>query len=459
MKVKIDNIIINDNRRKVDLEKVKSLAESLNEIGLLNPITINARYELIAGLHRLEAHKQLGIDEINAIILDLDDLHTELAEIDENLIRNELSPAEISISIAKRKRIYEEIYPETKRGIAGAIVTNNKNTTADSAVAEIDSFVDDTSKKTGLASRTISEYQQIGTTIPEDVLSQVDKDTTKQTLIEIAREVKQATKEKDKEIRELEKEYREIAKDDTMLLLEEEKRRADELERKLKEEREHREQIAKQEAERLLREKEEEKRRKKEEIFLQKKEAYKDRINNGGESIDIFNTDTKFRVIYADPCWSYEDKQDTYKLGGAEKHYSTMTIEQLCELPVKNITEDNAVLFLWVTSPLLEKCFEVIKYWGFKYKSSFVWDKIKHNMGHYNSVRHEFLLVCVKGSCTPDVNKLFDSVISIERSDVHSQKPKEFIEIIDTLYPFGNRLEMFARDKYNDNWCVWGNEV
>lgn len=76
-------------------------------------------------------------------------------------------------------------------------------------------------------------------------------------------------------------------------------------------------------------------------------------------------------------------------LGGAVKHYDTMPLEDICALPVP--AADNAVLFLWVTSPMLEDAFKVINAWGFKYKSSFVWDKVSHNMGHYNSVRHELL--------------------------------------------------------------------
>ena len=169
--------------------------------------------------------------------------------------------------------------------------------------------------------------------------------------------------------------------------------------------------------------------------------------------VDIFTTNKKYRVIYADPPWSYNDKQDTGMLGGAVKHYTTMPLDDICALPVP--AADNAVLFMWVTSPLLEDSFKVINAWGFKYKSSFVWDKVAHNMGHYNSVRHEFLLIATKGSCTPDVKKLYDSVVSIERTD-HSRKPKEFRDMIDTLYPVGERLEMFAREA-PEGWDVWGN--
>ncbi|MBP5461852.1 MAG: DNA methyltransferase [Lachnospiraceae bacterium] len=173
-------------------------------------------------------------------------------------------------------------------------------------------------------------------------------------------------------------------------------------------------------------------------------------------SIDLFSVNKEYRIIYADPPWSYNDKQNVETMGGAEKHYPTMPLNEICELPIP--AAKDAILFLWVTSPMLEDAFSVIKAWGFKYKTSFVWDKVAHNMGHYNSVRHEFLLICTRGSCTPDVPKLYDSVVSIERSDEHSKKPDQFREMIDTLYPVGDRLEMFAREEH-EGWDVWGNMV
>ena len=187
----------------------------------------------------------------------------------------------------------------------------------------------------------------------------------------------------------------------------------------------------------------------------ERQELIKEQIEKPKTSahIDIFTTDKKYRVVYADPPWQYNDKQDTSKLGGAEKKYPTMPLKDICSLPVP--TEGNAVLFLWVTSPMLEDAFQVIHAWGFSYKSSFIWDKVAHNMGHYNSVRHEFLLISTKGSCTPDVPKLLDSVVSIERTE-HSVKPREFRDMIDMLYPVGERLEMFAREAY-PGWDVWGN--
>jgi len=172
----------------------------------------------------------------------------------------------------------------------------------------------------------------------------------------------------------------------------------------------------------------------------------------------------KYRVIYADPPWQYGDTMNISKdglsedWGAAKKHYPTMAIKEICAMPIVNIVEENAVLFLWTTSPMLESSFQVVKAWGFKYKTSFVWDKVKHGMGHYNSVRHEFLLVCTRGSCTPDLNKLFDSVQTIERSKKHSEKPEEFRIIIETLYTHGKKLELFGR-KEHKGWTTHGNEI
>lgn len=169
----------------------------------------------------------------------------------------------------------------------------------------------------------------------------------------------------------------------------------------------------------------------------------------------------KFRVIYADPPWSYNDKCDEggIQSGGAEWHYPSMSVTEICALPIKELAQDDSVLFLWATSPLLPDALKVCDAWGFKYKAAFIWDKVKHNMGHYNSVRHELLLICTRGSCTPDKQKLFDSVQVIERTDKHSEKPEEFRQIIDTLYVHGKKIELFRRGDVPDGWQTWGNEA
>ena len=178
------------------------------------------------------------------------------------------------------------------------------------------------------------------------------------------------------------------------------------------------------------------------------------------ERVDTTETprlEGKYRIIYADPPWKYgSDYQD--KFGHARSHYSTMDQSDLCDLPVKEICMPNCVLFLWVTSPKLPEGLEILQSWGFDYKTSFVWDKVKHNYGNYNSVRHEFLLIGGKGSSTPDVKKLYDSVVSIERSNKHSEKPEYFRKLIDELYPTGDRIELFSR-KELEGWNTWGSEL
>lgn len=203
----------------------------------------------------------------------------------------------------------------------------------------------------------------------------------------------------------------------------------------------------------------------KQEIFLTKAANEKLSVRELREEIrrdeiayveDVEMPQDKYRVIYADPPWKYGNSMPSY-FSEQANHYPLMTMEEICNMPVSEIAQDNAVLFLWVTSPILEESFRVVNAWGFKYKSSFIWDKIKHNMGHYNSVRHEILLICTRGSCQPDIQKLYDSVQSIERTR-HSEKPEAFREIIDTIYTNGKRIEIFAR-KNAKGWAAYGNQI
>jgi len=166
--------------------------------------------------------------------------------------------------------------------------------------------------------------------------------------------------------------------------------------------------------------------------------------------------DAKYRVIYADPPWSYGNTQPDYHTEQRD-HYPVMPLKDICALPIASIAEDNAALFLWVTSPILEESFQVIKAWGFKYKAAFVWDKVKHNMGHYNSVRHELLLICTRGSGVPEVPKLYDSVVTQERG-AHSAKPTIFYDMIETLYPSGKKIELFARGE-RSGWDGYGHQA
>ena len=164
----------------------------------------------------------------------------------------------------------------------------------------------------------------------------------------------------------------------------------------------------------------------------------------------------KYRVIYADPPWQYGDERSGF--GGATDHYNIMTMEDLKAMPVASLAEDNSVLFLWGTAPLLPEAVELIEAWGFKYKTNIIWDKVRANLGNYTSVRHEHLFIATKGSGVPDNTTRVDSVQVVERIGRHSEKPEEFRKIIETLYTYGNKLEMFAR-KSVEGWEVFGNEL
>ena len=170
-----------------------------------------------------------------------------------------------------------------------------------------------------------------------------------------------------------------------------------------------------------------------------------------------------YRVIYADPPWHYKDSGATPdgSLAKVARHYPTLTMDQLCKLPVAAHAMKNAVLFCWVTAPMLYENpgpREVIEAWGFKPKSGIVWDKVLHNFGHYVAVCHEHLIIATRGSCLPDApTPMPDSVQTIRRGDVHSQKPREFRDLITKLYTTGPYLELFGREAV-DGWDVFGND-
>lgn len=166
-----------------------------------------------------------------------------------------------------------------------------------------------------------------------------------------------------------------------------------------------------------------------------------------------------YNVILADPPWQYNN---TGLNGAAANHYDTMSTRDLGGLLWSlglNIAE-NAVLFLWVTNPLLEDAFEIINNWGFRYKTNMVWVKDRIGTGFYVRGMHELLLICTKGAMTPiDTGHTppITSVITAPTQE-HSRKPDQVHDLIEQLYPGCNYIELFAR-RPRQGWDVWGNEV
>lgn len=180
--------------------------------------------------------------------------------------------------------------------------------------------------------------------------------------------------------------------------------------------------------------------------------------------VDIYTTDKKYNVIYADPPWKYK----TWTEGGgtAEKHYPTMKLDDIIEMKdtIEKISDNNCILFLWVTFPCLLEGLKVMKEWGFTYKTcGFNW--VKRNkksntfffgMGYWTRANSELCLIGTKGTIKRKSNKVFQIVDTpIEE---HSKKPDVVRDRIVELVGDIPRIELFARQTAN-NWDCWGNEI
>ncbi|WP_322170578.1 ParB/RepB/Spo0J family partition protein [Acutalibacter caecimuris] len=186
MKIKIDEVRINSGRREARVDNVQELAKSIAEIGLLNPVTVTADNILIAGRHRLEAARLLGWTEIECTVCEVDGLLAELAEIDENMVRTNLSPIEFGDLLLKRKQIYETLHPETRQGMRNGQTSKNDNL----SVLETRSFTQDTADKLGVSPRTVERQVQIAKNLtPEtkEILQSSGKKITKRDALNLSR--------------------------------------------------------------------------------------------------------------------------------------------------------------------------------------------------------------------------------------------------------------------------------
>lgn len=171
-----------------------------------------------------------------------------------------------------------------------------------------------------------------------------------------------------------------------------------------------------------------------------------------------------YSVFYADPPWDYAGRtQHTdgdFKEGkSAKDHYPTMTLGDLKALKIKEVCEKDAILFLWTSSPHLEQAIDLMKSWGFEYKTiGFVWDKQKTNPGYYTLSQVEICLVGKRGRFpTPRGSRKEKQFLS-ELRGAHSKKPDEIRRRIEKMFPTQKKLELFARQK-TEGWDVFGNEV
>lgn len=162
----------------------------------------------------------------------------------------------------------------------------------------------------------------------------------------------------------------------------------------------------------------------------------------------------RFPTIYADPPWPYAN---TAARGAAENHYRTMTLEDIRNEPVRELAAEQAHLHLWTTNAFLREAFDVLRAWGFRYKSCLLWIKPQLGMGNYWRVSHEFLLLGVRGNL-PFRDRTCRSWL-IARRTLHSRKPFVFRELIERVSP-GPYLELYGREEQpNTGWTVYGNQV
>jgi N6-adenosine-specific RNA methylase IME4 len=191
------------------------------------------------------------------------------------------------------------------------------------------------------------------------------------------------------------------------------------------------------------------------------------------------NTEKKYQVIYADPPWHYNSNNYDrllHKIKGGDgvnhkfdmecyKHYPTMTFEQLKAMPVPDIADKNCALFMWTTNAHLPEALEIIKAWGFTYRTiAFNWVKKYPNgnlrvlPGPWTNGGSEICLMGGKGNMKQFKKDPRVKQCLIQEVSKHSKKPQEIADRIVKLFPDVNRIELFARDA-KPGWDVWGNEI
>ena len=187
MQVNIDRIQVNSGRREALPDAVRELADSISAVGLLNPITVDRDYILIAGLHRLEAAKLLGWAEIECNVSSLEGLQAELAEIDENFVRADLETLEFGKLLLRRKEIYEMLHPQVKNG---GDRKSEKIKRAKCALDSVPSFIEDTAEKLSVHPATVRREIQTAKNLTAEaktILRDSDAKLTKKDALKLSR--------------------------------------------------------------------------------------------------------------------------------------------------------------------------------------------------------------------------------------------------------------------------------
>lgn len=404
--IDIELIRARDDARLVDREKIAAIADSIASIGLINPVRVREKggvYELIAGNHRIEACRSLGLVDISAFIVHDDDLKAELAMIDENLCRAELSPSDRARQTARRKAIYEALHPETRHG------ANQHTRGVDKlSTPAAERFTANTARQTGQDERTVRRDVDRGEKVIDEVLDLI-RGTSLDTGIYLDG-------------------LKRLPPNEQVTAAKRDLARA--------------RQIAEQKARERV-EAKKERRAEREAELGARQQALPDKI---------------YGLVLADPEWRFDTWSDAGMDRAADNHYPTSTLEVIKSRDVASIAADDCVLLLWATVPMLPQALEVMAAWGFAYKSHFVWLKDVAGTGYWNRNQHELLLVGVKGSVpAPAPGTQFRSALAYPVGE-HSAKPPFAHEIAETYFPSLPRIELNARVR-RDGWDAWGLEA
>lgn len=168
---------------------------------------------------------------------------------------------------------------------------------------------------------------------------------------------------------------------------------------------------------------------------------------------------TQYQTIVADPPWRYDYRGGPGNAApwriGTDDHYPTMTLDEICALPIGGLAAKDAHLYVWAVLPMMERAFAVCRAWGFEPSTMLTWCKPGAGMGRGWRGNTEHLVVARRGRL-PFLNSAKGTWYEAPRGR-HSAKPDLFLDLIETMSP-GPRLELFARNQ-RAGWDVWGNEV
>lgn len=329
--IRTSEVVVPSGRRQ--LRGVDSLAASIAEVGLLNPITVTPDSRLIAGYHRLKACQSLGWAEIPAVVLSVSEVDAAMAELDENMFRANLTVLERAECLKRRKELYEAKHPESRRGGRPGKAGGGKVAKAES----IASFASDAASKSGSSGRTIQQEVQIAERLHPDVKATIRDHPLADSKVELLR---LARMEPDKQRRVVEVVTSGKAKG------------VAEAARKIE------------------------------------RAAQADAIRR------YQPPEGRFPVIVADPPWPYECRtEDVTHLGTVP--YPTMSIQEISALNIP--ADEDAVLWLWTTNSFMRQAYDVLDAWGFREKTILTWVKPRPGIGNWLRGQTEHCILAIKG--------------------------------------------------------------